>query len=374
MVPRETYGTPKDFCRLVDVAHAHDIAVILDLVLAHSGHEHPFNRMYPYKQSPWYGPGVGEPNQFGLPTFDYSKDPAYAFAKDVQACWLKNYHIDGFRYDYLIGIGSDQKGKGLPGLMALARAIQPDAFFIGECIPENPEFVNNSGLGAVWHMRSCQALQALLLETDVAPYSWSRFAEAVRTFDPATQGYKEPIFVINYAESHDEKRIMAGIRERGFDEKTALKKSVLGALVLMTIPGEPMLYQGQEWGEASAKVLTPNKIHWTIAQDGGGKQLEAAYQQACKLRRLRTSTRSGSFVMPVIDEQKKCIAYHRQLGESDQVAMAVNFSGQIQTLSIPLPQAGKWQEYPDGEFFDASGCIDRQLDPYSAIIFLSGKS
>jgi 1,4-alpha-glucan branching enzyme len=49
LAPRRSYGSPEDFCRFVDAAHAHDIAVLLDMVLAHTGHEHPFNRMYPLR-------------------------------------------------------------------------------------------------------------------------------------------------------------------------------------------------------------------------------------------------------------------------------------------------------------------------------------
>jgi 1,4-alpha-glucan branching enzyme len=373
LAPRRSYGSPEDFCRFVDAAHAHDIAVLLDMVLAHSGHEHPFNRMYPYEQSPWYGSGLGEQNQFGLPTFDYLKDPTNFYVRDVQAHWLEKYHIDGFRYDYLAGIGADAEGKGLPNLMERAREIQPDAFFIGECIPEDPQLVNDSGLGAVWHTRSRIALQSLLIETDVEPYSWSRFAEAVKAFDPSTQGYNNAHFMINYAECHDDKRLMLALRKADFDEQTAVKKSALAATVLATIPGEPMFYQGQEWGESSPVSQKRNKINWEHRRTEAGKSLIEHYRLMCRIRRSRSSTRSENFAMPVLDEQKRCIVYHRMLGESDQVAVALNFSGEKQTITIPLPQTGYWHE-PEGEPFEADDTIERQIEAYSSIVLLSGQS
>lgn len=102
------------------------------------------------------------------------------------------------------------------------------------------------------------ALQALIAETDVEPYSGSRFSEAVQVLDPATQDYRNPQFMINYVESHDDQRLKHVIQESGVDDAAALKKLTLATTILMTIPGEPMLYQGQEWGEASAvrKILT----------------------------------------------------------------------------------------------------------------------
>ncbi|MEJ2646819.1 MAG: alpha-amylase family glycosyl hydrolase [Sedimentisphaerales bacterium] len=373
MAPRHSYGSPDDFRRFVDAAHANDMAVILDMVIAHTGQEHPFNKMYPYENSPWYGQGLGEQNQFGLPTFSYLKEPTNNFARDVEFHWLQAYHIDGYRYDYLAGIGADAHGKGLPNLMEKVREIQPDAYFIGECIPEDPDLVNNSGLSAVWHTRCRIALQTLLFEKDIEPYSPFRFAEAVSAFNPSTQGYSDAMFMVNYAECHDDKRLMLGLREAGFDEDTAAKKHTLAAAILMTIPGEPMLYQGQECGHATEKSLQQNKINWKKCDTNSGKYLLDHYRKMCKLRRSRSSIRSNNFNMAQVDEQKRCIVFQRMLGESDQVIVAANFSGQKQNLTIPLPQKGYWHEL-EGEPFEAENSIDRLIEPYSAAIFLSGES
>ncbi len=373
LAPRRSYGSPDDLRRFVDAAHAHNVAVILDMVLAHTAHQHPFNRMYKYENSPWYGSGLGEQNQYGLPTFDYLKDTTNFFVRDVEIHWMIAYHIDGFRYDYLAGIGADAEGKGLPNLMDRAREIQPDAFFIGECIPENPQLVNDSGLSAVWHTRSRLALLSLVSETDVEPYSWSRFAEAVQVFDPATQDYREAQFMINYVECHDDQRLMHVLGEAGFDDVCALKKSKLAATILMTIPGQPMLYQGQEWGESSLTCTERNKISWQNLKTDMGKALLEHYQLMSRIRRSRSSVRSGDFVMPLIDEEKRCIVYHRRFGEFDHIAVAANFSSQKQKISIPLPQPGYWHE-PESEPFETDEAIEWEINEYSAIVLLSGKS
>ena len=373
MAPRRSYGSPDDFRRFVDSAHAHNIAVILDMVIAHTGHEHPFNKMYPYDKSPWYGQGLGEQNQFGLPTFSYLKDPANNFARDVEFHWLQAYHIDGFRYDYLAGIGSDDDGRGLPNLMKKVCEIEPDAYFIGECIPEDPDLVNNTGLSAVWHTRCRIALQALLFETDIEPYSWSRFAEAASAFNPSTQGYRDATFMVNYAECHDDKRLMLGLKEAGFDEDTAAKKHALAAAILMTIPGEPMLYHGQECGHATPKNLQQNKINWGSCDEGSGGFLLEQYKKMCRLRRSRSSIRSNNFNMAMVDEQKKCIVYQRMLGEADIVIVAANFSSQKQNVTIPLPQKGYWHEL-EKEHFEAEKSMERQIEPYSSMVLLSGES
>ncbi|MDY0043071.1 MAG: alpha-amylase family glycosyl hydrolase [Syntrophales bacterium] len=372
MAPRRIYGSPENFRRLVDTAHAHDIAVILDMVLAHTGHTHPFNRMYPYEQSPWFGSGLGEENQFGLPTFDYLKDPTNFFVRDVEIHWLTKYHVDGFRYDYLAGIGADEEGRGLSNLMKRARDIQPDAFFIGECIPEDPGLVNGSGLSAVWHTRSRLALQTLAAEREFEPYSWSRFKEAVSVFDPGTQNYETPQFMINYFESHDDMRLMRILHEAGFDDSACWKKAALAATILMTIPGEPMVFQGQEWAEASAAESGQNKINWQIARSQEGKSLIAHYRYLCKLRRSHSCLRSDDFAISLIDEEKRCIVYERRFGESDLAVVVVNFSREAQKISISFPQSGYWHE-PGGEPFEVERNTDWDIPGFEAIIFLSGK-
>ncbi len=149
----KSYGTADEFRTLIDEAHARGIAIILDLVLAHTAHRHPFKLLYLYEDSPWYGSGCGEPNQFGFPTLDHSKGPTRDFVRDVQTHWLREYHVDGFRYDYCAGIGC----RGEIGVSYLVRStceVLPRAYLIGEYSPENSDDVNQCGLDGAWHVSS----------------------------------------------------------------------------------------------------------------------------------------------------------------------------------------------------------------------------
>lgn len=77
--------------------------------------------------------------------------------------------------------------------------------------------------------------------------------------------------------------------------------------------------------------------------------------------------------MTLLDDQQRCIVYQRLFGESDQMVVAANFSGQKQNISVPLPQPGYWHE-PEGEPFEAQEALDYELEAYTAIVLLSGKS
>lgn len=372
---RKSFGPMEDLLRLIDEAHARGIGIILDLVLNHTGHLHPFLRMYPWQESPWYGEPIGEINQFGLPTLDFTKPATNAFVRDVQAYWLRVFHIDGFRYDYLAGLGANQEGQGLPYLMRTAREIRPEAYLFGECIPEDPELTRDSGLSGVWHTRSRIALECLLRQRDEAPYKWDDFEGTVRSFDPTTQDYNHASFMLNYLECHDDIRLIRSLRDEiGFPEELAYRKSALGATVLMTIPGEPMLWQGQEWGEATVRDQKPNKIHWELLDTPEGRCLREHYADVTRLRRERTSTRSDNFEFQMIDPARRVVVYHRWLGDADHVLVAANFSADKQALTLHFPQQGHWRERFSRQLWNITADLEYELDPCWAAVFTSGVS
>lgn len=349
----KSYGQPDDLRRLIDEAHDRNIAVILDLVLAHTAQRHPFNEMYLYEESPWYGPGLGELNQFGFPMLDYTKEAAQAFARDVQAYWLQEFRVDGFRYDYLNGIGY-KDDQGIPFLVRSAREVRPAVHLIGEFSPENPGAVAAADLSGAWHVMASYALKALLREGEFNGVHWDDFAGALMVLDPWQRGYQAAANVINYMESHDEERVMTDIQEAGLEEDRARHKSALGASVLFTMPGQPMLYHGQEWGEATRRTLDPNPIDWGRLETEGGRGLFEHYCRLAHLRQAHPALRSENYSLDALDSERKTVVYHRWNDEGDEVVVAVNFSPVKQGLEIPFPRSGRWQEVLSGHIVDVS--------------------
>lgn len=368
LAPRSDYGTATDLRRLIDQCHHRGLAVILDLVLSHTAREHPFNRMYPYDQSPWFGRSLGgEQNQFALPTFDYNKDAANGFVRDVQSYWLREFHVDGFRYDYLpaVGIKGD---RGLPYLMRTAREIRPEAYLIGEYLPEDPDLVNHLDLNGVWHARSSYAVKALLSQTDVLEYKWDDVEHIVKVMDPTDQGYKSGDFMINYLENHDEQRFANRLREAGVPDDMLFGKLALGATFLFTMPGEPMLYQGQEWAEDSPLTKRHNPLHWDKLDLSPNRGLRDHYHNLIRMRRTFTALRQGQFEFLRIYNDQKAVAFHRWLG-SDRVVVVLNFHSDPQTLAVPFPQPGRWTEYFSDRKMEIRDTFTLDMEGISANVF-----
>ncbi|HCZ22121.1 MAG TPA: 1,4-alpha-glucan-branching enzyme, partial [Rikenellaceae bacterium] len=95
------FGTPEEFKRLVDEAHAKGIAVIMDIVHSHSvineaeglGRLDGRDDLYFYKGPQGYHPA------WGSRCFDYGKDEVKYFLLSNCKYWLEEYHLDGFRFD-----------------------------------------------------------------------------------------------------------------------------------------------------------------------------------------------------------------------------------------------------------------------------------
>lgn len=368
--PEQDYGTPEDLKALIDQAHQHGIAVILDVVFAHTAPDHPFTQLYPLEESPWYGDNdMSEPNQFGFPKLDHTKPATKAFVRDIQNFWINEYHVDGFRYDYTLGIGYNMV-DGVSYLTHSARESMPNLYLIAEQSPEKPEMVSENNLDAAWHVRFSYAAKALLREGTYHDWDWNNGDQWLGVLDAYAQGYTSPAQMVNYLESHDEPRIVHEVMTAGMDEEAARYKSALGAILLLTAPGVPMLYHGQEWGEATEKTTDHNPLHWELLDSDGGLGLKTHYQTLIGLRRDHGALRTSNIAIDHCSSESKTLVYHRWNDQGDEVVVALNFASAEQQVDVPFPSGGRWRDVISGDELDADGTAGIVLAPSQGRAFV----
>jgi maltooligosyltrehalose trehalohydrolase len=92
--PAPCYGTPDDFRDFVSAAHAHGLAVILDVVYNHLGpdgaYHTQFADVYLAPGGPW-GDALNFRGEAGA--------AVRAFCLDNVVHWIEEYHLDGLRFD-----------------------------------------------------------------------------------------------------------------------------------------------------------------------------------------------------------------------------------------------------------------------------------
>ena len=102
--PASTYGTPDDMRRFVDAAHAHNLAVILDVVYNHFGPEGNYTGRY----SPYYLSEKHTTNWGPALNWDGDKSAMVRqWARQNICYWIREFHLDGFRLDATHAIVDD---------------------------------------------------------------------------------------------------------------------------------------------------------------------------------------------------------------------------------------------------------------------------
>ena len=95
------FGTPEEFKRLVDEAHGHGIAVVMDIVHSHSvSNEAEGLSLFDGREDLYFYDGwQGHHPAWGSRCFNYEKDETLHFLLCNCKFWMEEYKLDGFRFD-----------------------------------------------------------------------------------------------------------------------------------------------------------------------------------------------------------------------------------------------------------------------------------
>jgi 1,4-alpha-glucan branching enzyme len=362
-VANHTYGGPDNFKALVDTCHAAGIAVILDIVHNHWGPwslttdqfdgwyttEYP-DGIYFYDEADYSSPWGPRPN--------YSSTNVAQYIYDSLTMWQQEYRIDGFRWDSVSCIYNTcgTAGVALPDGLSLlqnanAQTVNQNAAFVniaedlsGNAATTEPAAQGGAGFLSQWNGNFVSNMRAQLTQSSDSSVNMNAIASAIR---PAfNQSY---IQSLNYTESHNEvsggQRLTTLIDPSDPTGWLSLKKSTLGAAILFTSPGIPMIYQGQEFVENEPlEVKLP--LQWGLAKQFAGiRKLWANLAAARADTAGHTPNLTGDSVnIYQVDNTNKFIAYERYDSQAAGVSIVVaNFTGSTRTgVRVGLPASGTW--------------------------------
>jgi alpha-amylase len=304
------YGTKEDFRRLIQEAHRRGISVIMDLVLNHTSSEHPdFKRALagdraargkyifvdappqPVYLGPW-GQTVWQEMQgqhyfgifwSGMPDLNYRNPEVSAEARRIAQFWLEDMGVDGFRLDavrHLIEDGREMSDT--PETLAWLAAFNADvarmrahALTVGEIWTHTEtvsDYVNANAVDLAFEFDLAGAFLDAVTTGSKATLAY--------TLDNVTQSYPGQRYA-SFLTNHDQDRVMSVLQGDVGPAK-------LAASLLLTAPGVPFIYYGEEIGLTGRKpderIRTP--MPWTNAPNGGftrsrtpWEALESGYEQ-----------------------------------------------------------------------------------------------
>lgn len=282
------YGTEDDFHELVTAAHRRGIRIIYDLVLNHTSSEHPFfrdaamNPESPYRdwfiwrseprpmpgwQAPtWHRNSFDDQYYFGLfwagmPDLNLANPEVQAETRRIARFWVEEMDVDGLRLDAVAHF-FEQGGQWrhapanhpwLQDYGAFVRALDPTVFTVGEVYDER--------------------LDSILPYYPDQLDSYFMFEAADAMIDAARTGSKEQLVPAvermqagipdgrysTLLRNHDQTRTMTEL-DGDYD------RAAVAATLLLTLPGNPFVYYGEELGMTGAKSRGDRRLrtpmHW----------------------------------------------------------------------------------------------------------------
>ena len=404
------YGTNDDFKQLVAEAHQRGIRIVVDMVLNHASSQHPYflealrdstsqyrkwfrwsptkpAELNPWGYSNWHKSPVSNEWYYGffdshMPDLNYDYPPVREEAKKVATFWLREMHVDGFRLDaipYLVE--EDGRINHTTGTHAFLReyaahvhAVNPESFTVGEVSDSTKEML-------AYYPDQLDSHFAFELADSII--SAVRSGSSKGLLPPALRLQRE-IPVGRYSpflSNHDQTRTMTKL---GADPARAR----VAAVLLMTMPGTPFVYYGEEigmmgdkpdprlrtpmqWDRSHAsgftrgtpwEALQPDSTRTTVAaQDRDPASLLNLYRRLIRLRDSSAPLAVGALV-PLTSSSDAVAAYVRRDGDHAVIVVANLAATAARKVSLSAAAAGT---LPAGRWIPRSALGGRAGAPFT---------
>lgn len=420
-VDRE-YGTDDDFRQLIEACHARGIRVIVDHVLNHCSSDHPWFQAAIDPASPyrdwfiwsdgipawvktqhhlWHESPAKDGSYYygffwqGMPDLNFHNPAVSREMMRLSRLWLEDFNADGFRLDAIRHLYEDQEVfENLPETHAwLAnfnrelKADHPDAFFLGEVWSSSEaiaEYVDGE-LDAAFEFQLADAIINAVRDDNA-----SLVHDQMATVEEVFAGNAFATFLRN----HDQPRLANELAGDTEEQK-------LAASILLTLPGIPFIYYGEEIGMTGTKpdpdIRTP--MQWN-GRPGAGftaatpwrpvnadadtinverqlndpDSLRSRYRDFIALRNEHEALRSGDY-LPLHAGNDNALIFYR-VTDQQVIECQFNLSSEpIERLDIPIRELLELRRrvFPRGTDFERTTAFSTNttvggLSPYAAII------
>jgi cyclomaltodextrinase / maltogenic alpha-amylase / neopullulanase len=321
---RQDFGSEADLRELIAAAHARGVRVILDFVPNHVSDQNAYfaDAATHAQASPYFGffqrtPAGAATHYFAwtnLKNLNYDNPEVRRLVIEAFAYWVREFDVDGFRVD--VAWGPRERAPDFwPRWRAELKRIKPDLLLLAEASARDPYYAEH-GFDAAYDW------------TDkLGEWAWAdAFADEPKTarrLRAAIAAAAAKGLVFRFINNND-----TGQR---FITRFGPARTRLAAAMLLTLPGLPGLFAGDEVGAAFEPYRASKPIAW---DDPYG--LKPWYARLIALRRAHPALRSRQLVLLDTAAADQVLAYVRpgQNGEPP-ILVLLNYGDAAVQLALP---------------------------------------
>jgi len=357
---------------LVDLCHIYGIAVLFDVVYNHAGGDFDENSLYFFDLMPR---GNNNDSLYftdqgfaGGLVFAYWNNDVKQFLVDNARFLYDEYRIDGLRFDEVSAMDQHGGWRTCQILTEALRARKPEAVQIAEYWPVNDYVVKSTAAGgagfdATWNDSLRNAIRGALGAASMgasAHANMDAIAAAVQN-----SSLEDRWRAVQSVEDHD--RVYVGRDPRiphladGNDARSwyARSRSRVAMGLVLTSPGIPMLFMGQEFLEDKQWNDNPNPANliWWSGLEGGDKIMADFLRftrELIALRRHQPALRGEGCQVTHVHNDNRVLVFQRWVeGIGRDVIVVVSLAEATwYNYQIGFPAGGRWLEVFNSDVYD----------------------
>ncbi|MNW37345.1 Neopullulanase [compost metagenome] len=244
------FGDEETFKTMVKECHARGIRVMLDAVFNHSGYGFaPFQDVLKHgsksRYADWFhitnfGDGQGDQPSYEtfafvpeMPKLNTTNPEVKEYLLKVSKYWIEEFDIDGWRLD----VANEIDHKFWRQFRNTVRSVKDDLYIVAEVWNDAMPWLQGDQFDAVMNYPFTEAVIDFVAKRKIGAEKFAN--EVISHLELYPDNVTEVLF--NLLGSHDTARILTECQ----DDKGRLK---LAFLLLLTYPGSPSIYYGDEIG------------------------------------------------------------------------------------------------------------------------------
>ena len=368
---------PNQIKALVDLCHLYGIAVAFDVVYNHAGGFSGDNESIYF----WDRMPQGNNNDSlyftdqgwaGGLSFALWNNDVRSFLINSARYYIDEFHVDGFRYDEISALVNLNGGSGwsfCQDMSSTVRFVKPRLLQNAEFWPVNPDVVKAAPAGGAGFDATQHDALRLSIRSAVSQCSFG--ASAPVSMDAIAGSLYPPGFphawqAVTCVENHDIVKDGADLRipalADGSNHRSwyARSRSRVATALLMTAPGIPQVFMGQEFLEDkqwSENPQSPDHIYWGGLASGDQSMVDHLRftQDVIRLRWRQPALRGESVNAFHVHNANRIIAFQRWLdGAGRDVIVVASFNdATYYSYSVGFPTGGTWLEVFNSDVYDS---------------------